>query len=248
MIADRRLVEQYVRKTSAMENVEASLRRHLPADCQASHGLSVPYRGHEIYLEHVVTGPAGLFLIETLEDGNPWRKDLALNIAFLAGALGPYAHLLKTLVIAAQPVRDPLPPGVLTTASIDEAVGLITRREGEQLTPALARHLWSRLTPVPVHPQCRADEPDPLTDRDAARLSWFSVFLIVNAALLTALSIHPHPWQVFLFWCVLFAPATAVSAMLRHIRRREVRLRRLRIWNAVLLGTCAALFAFWVWI
>lgn len=242
MIADRRLMEQYVRKTDAMATVEAALRRLLPADCRAEHGLTVPYRGHEIYLEHVVTGPGGIFLIETLEDGNPWRKILGLDIAFLTDALGPYAHLLRTLVLAAEPVSDPLPAGALAVPSVEEAVALIARRsDGEPLSPALARHVWTRLTPVLAPPGPRAAASDPIDDRDAGRLAWFSVCLIIDAALLSGLRMHPIRWPNFLFWCLLFAPATGITAMLRLAGRREVRLKGLRVWNRILLLICAAM-------
>jgi hypothetical protein len=145
-VVDSQVWEQYVLKTSAMTATAHALQQALPPVFRVAHGLRVIYQGREIYLEHVVTGPTGIYLLETQSEGDTaWRKDLEQNMAFFRGLLGVSAHFFAALVVMREPLREPLPPGAHAVESVEVAVAVMTQEGGIPVSPVMIDQVWAHL-------------------------------------------------------------------------------------------------------
>lgn len=162
-VVDSRVWEEYVRKTSAMTATAHALQQTLPPQFQVAHGLRVIYQGKEIYLEHVVTGPTGIYLMETQSEGDEaWRKDLGQNMAFFRGLLGVSAHFFAALVVMREPLREPLPPGAHAVESVEVAVAVMTQEGGIPVSPVMIDQVWANLQALqPTSAQAPQPQPQP---------------------------------------------------------------------------------------
>lgn len=215
--------ERFLRQTARMQATANQLAGALPSPFAMVHGLRLQHQGVEIYLEHLVVGPTGIFLIETMEGDDPtWLTDLGRNIAFFRQALGAHASFFTCLVITRTAQLLELPEGAHVVESLETAVHVVQdQRFGVQFSPALAQEVWHLIEALrargPIRPHRQR-----LTDRVGRRewvligatlamnlvltlidgdglLSWFvgMVMLVVPVllALWAILRLHRESWR-----------------------------------------------------
>lgn len=137
--------ERYTVQTVRMQSTAEGLRTGLGEVFRIGTGLRVSYKGAEVYLEHLVVGPTGVYLIESPDlDQETWRRDLSRNVAFLRESLGANARFFACLVIPRGPVAD-LPDGVHQADSLEVAIAAIQKGVGEQMPISVAREVWNLL-------------------------------------------------------------------------------------------------------
>jgi hypothetical protein len=214
--------ERYTRKTVQMETVAAALNTGLDGRWyRAAHGLSVRHRGRTSYLEHVVTGPAGIYLLETLDPSSfDWQKDLVQNIELFRSILGPNAHRFVCLVIQREPMRGQLPPGAHLVDSVDVALQVITA-SGEPMEPLVADEVWRTLYALDAG-QSEAPER-PSIFRRAGWLGLTNVIIAgVVCAIMSAAIYEPGPlWKQFIGILVaifmLVVPVALLTWLVQYI-------------------------------
>lgn len=176
--------ERFVRQTARMQAIDEQLRRELPSSYMVMTGERLRYRGQEIYLEHLVIGPTGLFLMEVAEGKDPaWQKDLELNVAFFRESLGTNASFFTCLVIQ-RTFDDPtLPMGANLVPSVEVALDVIRDRSmGLELTPALGNEMRNLVQAVRM-----TAPPAPPALTIAQRLSWQELLKLERLPWWTAL-------------------------------------------------------------
>lgn len=233
-VVDSQAWEQYVRKTSAMTATAHALQQSLPPQFRVANGLRVIYQGKEIYLEHVVTGPTGIYLLETQSEGDlAWRKDLDQNIAFFRGLLGVSAHFFAALIVMREPLREQLPPGAHAVESVEVAVAVMTQEGGIPVSPVMIDQVWANLQALepaqaaqPPRAAAPADPtphgtilvpPPPLSDKTVPRLIWATVIMAVLANLSCSVALGDED-RTLMFVVGLFlvvGPAAGIAALIR---------------------------------
>ncbi len=214
--------ERYTRKTVQMETVAAALNTGLDGRWyRAAHGLSVRHRGRTIYLEHVVTGPAGVYLLETLDPSSfDWQKDLAQNIEFFRSILGPNAHRFVCLVIQRELMRGALPPGAHLVDSVDVALQVITA-SGEPLDPLVADEVWRTLYALDAGAPEAPERPSIF--RRAGRLGLTNVIIsaVLSAILVAATFVQESLFELIIGILVsifmLVVPAVLLTWLFQYI-------------------------------
>lgn len=144
--------EKYVRQTARMQAAAGHLAAALGPTYAVANGLRLNHMGSEIYLEHLVVGPTGIFLLETTEgDNEAWRQDLIRNMDFFQRALGTQSFYFTCLVTCRTIGTSPLPPGAHLVDSLDVAIDVIRdQRSGMTLPLALAQEIWHLIRGVEV--------------------------------------------------------------------------------------------------
>lgn len=158
--------ERFARQTARMRVTADQLRGALPPEYAVQSGIRVLFQGREIYLEHLVAGPSGIYLVESVEDNPQWRDDLARSLAFFNQNLGSNIRYFSCLVVARDLAgTDRLPQGVHLMESLEAALYVI--REApvtDPMPPSVAQELWHiirALSPrVPVQAPVRAASRD----------------------------------------------------------------------------------------
>lgn len=169
--------ERYGRQTARMRATDEQLRRELPSDFTVMTGERLRYKGQEIYLEHLVIGPTGLFLLETFEGlDESWQKGLALNLSFCRKSLGTNTALLNGLVIQRGAVLPVLPAGVNLVPGVEVALHVIRdQRAGMELNPALANEIRRVVEAVRI-----STPPGPPRLSWKQRLQWRELLRLAN--------------------------------------------------------------------
>jgi len=136
--------ERYVRQTARMISTAEQLRAALPAQYALANGLRLRHQREEIYLEHLVVGPTGIYLIEFMEGNDEeWVRDQERAIAFFRTILGSHASLFQCFVIPRTTDPGRLPAGSLLVESLEAAFMVIQdERGGLTLSPAVAQEVW----------------------------------------------------------------------------------------------------------
>lgn len=213
--------ERYARQTARMQATAAQLARALGAGFTVANGLRVSHQGREIYLEHLVVGPTGIYLIETAEgDDAQWRHDLAQNIAFFQQALGTQVAYFTCLVVSRAAGLGSLPPGAHLVDSSDIAIDVIRdQRSGLLMPPALAQELWHLLQAVAIREQGQVSPPP--AARTTSRLEWATLALPLVYSIVIGLLDSLTGFFAALFVFVL--PTGLLWPLIRLIRRESLR-------------------------
>lgn len=203
--------ERFARQTARMQVTAQHLRSALPQNFAVVNGVRAVFQGREIYLEHVVVGPTGIYLIESVEDNPLWREDLARSIAFFIQTLGSESGRFSCLVIARELGGiDHLPPGAHLVDSTDAAIMVIRDTHvGDPLPPAVAQEFWHVLRALSAHGPIRAAaEPRRFTWRE-----WVTIGCAfgVSLLLLTEPELGPTAFVGGLF--IIVAPAAGLAAL-----------------------------------
>ncbi|MFZ5824626.1 MAG: nuclease-related domain-containing protein [Bacillota bacterium] len=137
-------LDRFLRQTARMQATADQLERNLPSAFGKAHGLRLHHSGQDIYLEHLVVGPTGIFLIETFEGDDPaWLTDLARNITYFRQILGRHASFFTCLVVSRSASIVELPEGVRLVDSVEMALDqVLGERQGTPVAPELAREVW----------------------------------------------------------------------------------------------------------
>lgn len=169
--------DRYVRQTSRMQVIDEQLRSALPSGFTVMTGERLGYKGHEIYLEHLVIGSTGLFLVEVREgDDESWQQDLARNIAFCRESLGANAGFFNCLVIERTLSEPVMPAGATLVPSVEVALDIIrTERFGVELTPVMVEEVRHLVEAVRI-----ATPPEPPTLTLKQHLHWRELFTLPN--------------------------------------------------------------------
>lgn len=229
--------ERFARQTARMQAIDEQLRRELPSHFSVLTGERLRYRGRDIYLEHLVFGPTGLYLIEVSEGGDPaWEKDLALNVAFFRESLGTNASVFNCLIVQ-RAFKDPvLPVGANLVPSVEVALDVIRdQSHGVILTPTLAREVHHLIQAVRITNQrplpAQAFSPRPYW-HDLFRLENLPVLVVLIASWM--MSIVDPDRGAFVVGLIFFGLPAAVS--LPFIRRNPngaARAKRIYVLIAV---------------
>lgn len=160
--------ERFARQTARMQVTAEQLRRELPQTFALVSGARVFFQGREVYLEHLVVGPTGIYLIESVEDNPLWRDDLARSIAFFIQSLGSESGRFSCLVVARElGGTDRLPPGAHLVDSLEAAIMVMRDTHvGDPLPPAVAQEFWHVLKAMTVR------GPLPAVAAEPRRFTW----------------------------------------------------------------------------
>lgn len=225
---DARTWEGYVRRTAQMQAVSGRLEtafRTAGSPYRLRHGVTIMTAGRTAYLEHIVAGPGGIFLIEHLDQEDPaWVRDLAQNIAFFRQA-APASF--ACLVIQREPLRIHLPEGANVVDSVDIAIDVI-RQDAELETPAMVDEIWHMLDALAVMPSA---QPKPT--------SWWQRIGRLGKAILAAAAVPafimaveipgvPALFSLIMGMILFLLPALGVIWLISRVQRESS--RRTLMW------------------
>lgn len=206
--------ERFARQTARMRVTAEQLRSALPQEYAVQSGIRVLFQGREVYLEHLVVGPSGIYLVESIEDNPQWRDDLARSLEFFRQNLGSNLRYFTCLVVARDVAgADRLPTGANLLESLDAAVSVIRDTPvTDPLPPAVAQEMWHLLQALAHRAPMQAQAAPPAPRRFTWR-EWVTIScaLGADALLLTEPDFGPGAFFVGLF--VLVGPAAGLAGL-----------------------------------
>jgi len=211
--------ERFARQTARMRVTAEQLRGALPEEYSVQSGIRVLFQGREIYLEHLVVGPSGIYLVESAEDNAQWRDDLARNLAFFSQNLGSSVRYYTCLVIAREVSgTDRLPPGAHLVESVEAAVYVIRDTPvTDPMPPSVAQELWHIIGSLSPRAPMQAPAPPPSRPVSGGRRFTWREWVTVGCALGVNFLILAEPdmdlghFVVGLF--VLVGPAAGLAGL-----------------------------------
>lgn len=220
--ADSMAWERYTLHTATMQTVAAAIRDGLPAEYRVAHGRRISYQGRPIYLEHLVTGPTGIYLIESVDPRDPqWLEDLNANLAFFRGVLGSAAPHFTCLVIQQQPLQEKLPAGANAVDSVETALSVIQQPGmGVAMPPFAPELVWQAVDRLAV-------SSVPMIERRKARVGKLGLIIVLaslvlnSACTVSIFGLDIGPWVLGLFMVVL--PVWLMVWALQFVRRDRLR-------------------------
>ncbi|HEY8346498.1 MAG TPA: hypothetical protein VIL07_04390 [Symbiobacteriaceae bacterium] len=196
------------------------LQKRLPDSFAVVSGVRVWYRGRPLFLEHVVTGPTGIFLAATVE-GNPrWREDLTRAAAFFTENLGPYSQRFTVLAITGEAMKTaPLPCIRPVESALAAAAVMVEEGTGDVLSPEALREIRERIEMWQVQGPKGPGAGQGFTWREWVSLG--SVVVLTTVMVADAQHITVRDWLPILL--VLALPLAAVLWLVNRIPSGRLR-------------------------